>query len=84
MRRIPMWVMLTVAVLALLRKMTGSRSEVSVAQRVAQRCERMMADMPPSFPPNRMMADLEAIKETTARILEQLEEPTKEPDRVIP
>ncbi len=37
-------------------------------------CERMLATMPESFPPNRMMADLEALKEQTARILKVLEE----------
>ncbi len=37
-------------------------------------CERMLASMPESFPPNRMMADLDAVKEQTARILEVLEE----------
>jgi hypothetical protein len=39
-------------------------------------CDRMLAAMPDSFPPNRMMADLEAVKEQTARILELLEERT--------
>ena len=34
----------------------------------------MLANMPASFPPKRMMADLEALKEQTARILEVLEE----------
>ena len=37
-------------------------------------CERMLTTMPESFPPNRMMADLDALKEQTARILEVLEE----------
>ncbi len=37
-------------------------------------CKRMLATMPESFPPNRMMADLDALKEQTARILEVLEE----------
>jgi len=37
-------------------------------------CERMLACMPESFPPNRMMADLETLKERTARTLEVLEE----------
>jgi hypothetical protein len=37
-------------------------------------CDRMLAAMPDSFPPKRMMADLEALKEQTARILEVLEE----------
>jgi hypothetical protein len=34
----------------------------------------MLANMPESFPPNRMMADLETLKEQTTRILEVLEE----------
>ena len=33
-------------------------------------CERMLTTMPESFPPNRMMADLDALKE----FLEVLEE----------
>ncbi len=37
-------------------------------------CERMLDTMPESFPPNRMRADLNALKDQTARILEVLEE----------
>ncbi len=40
----------------------------------SEMCERMLANMPESFPPNRMMADLESVKEQTARIVEMLEE----------
>jgi len=36
----------------------------------------MLANMPESFPPNRMMADLEAVKDQTARILDQVERRT--------
>jgi hypothetical protein len=36
-------------------------------------CERMLDQMPESFPPNRMMADLDDLKEQTARILDVLE-----------
>ncbi|MEE9534048.1 MAG: hypothetical protein V3W06_06490 [Acidimicrobiia bacterium] len=43
-------------------------------ERCSGMCERMLASMPKSFPPNRMMADLDALKEQTARILEVLEE----------
>ncbi len=43
-------------------------------ERCSGMCERMLASMPESFPPNRMMADLDALKEQTARILEVLEE----------
>jgi hypothetical protein len=41
-------------------------------------CERMLAQMPESFPPNRMMADLETLKEQTARILDVLEPRTED------
>jgi len=34
----------------------------------------MLDNMPESFPPNRMMADLESLKEQTARILDLLED----------
>jgi hypothetical protein len=34
----------------------------------------MLANMPESFPPNRMMSDLQALREQTDRILEVLEE----------
>ena len=37
-------------------------------------CDRMLANMPESFPPNRMMADLDSLKVKTERILEVLEE----------
>ncbi len=43
-------------------------------ERCSEMCERMLANMPESFPPNRMMANLEAIAGPTARILEVLEE----------
>ncbi len=36
-------------------------------------CDRMLAGMPESFPPKRIMADLAAVKEQTARILDMLE-----------
>ena len=42
-------------------------------ERCSEMCDRMLANMPDSFPPNRMMADLESIKEQTARILNVLE-----------
>ncbi len=75
MRRIPIWAGLAAAVFVGLWKLTSGAGAgaAAIAQRVAERCERMMASMPASFPPNRMMADLEAINERTARILEMLE-----------
>ena len=42
--------------------------------RCSEMCDRMLANMPESFPPNRMMSDLKALREQTDRILEMLEE----------
>jgi hypothetical protein len=42
--------------------------------------ERMVSNMPDSFPPDRMIADLDTLKERTAHILE-LMEPQEEVDR---
>ena len=52
----------------------AERAGPVMRERCSERCERMLATMPGSFPPNRMMADLDAVKEQTARILEVLEE----------
>ncbi len=46
----------------------------AMRERCSEMCEAMLAAMPESFPPNRMLADLETLKERTARILEVLEE----------
>jgi len=45
----------------------------AVRARCSEMCERMLNQMPESFPPNRMMADLDDLKEQTARILDVLE-----------
>ena len=50
------------------------RAGPALAERCSELCDRFLANMPESFPPNRMMADLDALKEETARILEVLEE----------
>ena len=42
-------------------------------ERCSTMCDRFLAGMPKSFPPNRIMADLDAIKDQNARILEVLE-----------
>ncbi|MEE9227627.1 MAG: hypothetical protein V3U47_01505 [Acidimicrobiia bacterium] len=52
----------------------AERAGPVMRERCSGMCERMLAAMPESFPPNRMMADLDALKEQTARILEVLEE----------
>ena len=49
-------------------RMAGMRE-----RRMEGMMERMMERMPESSPPKRMMADLEAIRADTARILELLE-----------
>ncbi len=46
----------------------------AMREHCSEMCDRMLAKMPESFPPNRMMADLDALKEKTGRILELLEE----------
>ena len=52
----------------------AERAGPAMRERCSEMCDRMLANMPESFPPNRMMAGLEALKEQTARILEVLEE----------
>ncbi len=52
----------------------AERAGPVMRERCSEMCERMLANMPESFPPNRMMADLEALRGQTARILEVLEE----------
>ena len=47
----------------------------AMRSRFAAACERMLAKMPESFPPNRMMADLEALKEQTARLIDLVDRP---------
>ncbi len=47
-------------------------------ERCLEMCDRMLDNMPDSFPPNRMMADLESIKEQTARALSLLEDQEEE------
>ncbi len=52
----------------------AERAGPATRERCSEIANRMLANMPESFLPNRMMADLEALKEQTARILEVLEE----------
>ncbi len=57
-----------------LRRSLIERAGPAMLQRGFEMCQRVLVGMPESFPPNRMMADLTAVKEQTARILELLEE----------
>ena len=72
MKRLIFFVVLGVAVLMVMRKI-AERAGPAIRKRCSEMCERMLANMPDSFPPNRMMADLEALKEQTANILGVLE-----------
>lgn len=42
-------------------------------ERAGEMCERMIEGMPESFPPKRLFANVEAIREQNERILELLE-----------
>jgi hypothetical protein len=42
--------------------------------RCAKMCDRILANMPESFPPNRIMADLDVLKQQTSRVLDTLEQ----------
>ncbi len=46
----------------------------ALRKRGMEMCDQVLANMPESFPPNRMMADLDSIKEKTARIQELIED----------
>ncbi len=67
---------LVVAGAVLLVRRFGPR----LRQRCVEQCEHMMEGMPDSFPPKRMMNELEAIRVQNARIIELLEE-DQEPGR---
>jgi hypothetical protein len=65
--------MLAAGLLLAMRKIAQTAGP-AMRERCSEMCERMLASMPESFPPNRMMADLEATRVQTARILKVLEE----------
>ncbi len=73
MRRLIIFALLVAGVFLVMRRMAESAGP-AMRERCSEMCDRMLANMPESFPPNRMMADLESLKEKTARILEMLEE----------
>jgi hypothetical protein len=50
----------------------------ALRERCSEMCERMLNQMPESFLPNRILADLETLKEQTARILEVVERRTED------
>ena len=71
MRHPVMWTVLGAAVV-LVPRLAG-KTAPAVRARCSQACERMLANMPESFPPNRMLADLAALKEQTARLVDMME-----------
>jgi len=73
MRRLIVFAIIAVGIRFVIRKMAENAGP-GMAERCSEMCDRMLASIPESFPPNRMMADLESIKEQTARILEVLKE----------
>jgi hypothetical protein len=73
MRRLIIFTVVATGMLLAMRKLAGSQGP-AMRDRCSEMCDRMLTNMPESFPPNRMMTDLKAIKEQTARILEVLEE----------
>ena len=70
MRRLIIFTMFAAGMFLAIRRMVERGGPA-----MGEMCDRMLANMPESFPPNRMMADLETLKEQTARILEKLEVP---------
>lgn len=80
MRTTAIRIALAAAVLVVVVKIAG-KAAPAMRARCAQACERMLAKMPESFPPNRMLADLESIKEQTSHILSLLESPADDEAR---
>ena len=72
MKRLIILTVLVAGMFLAMRKL-AKKAGPGMQERCSEMCDRMLANMPDSFPPNRMMADLESIKEQTARILNVLE-----------
>lgn len=72
MKRLAILAVLAAAVILGFRKMVQLDGP-AVRARCSEICERMLGQMPESFPPNRMMADLHDLKEQTAHVLDVLE-----------
>lgn len=72
MRRLIILAVVAVGIRLAIRKMTETAGP-AMREHCSEMCDRMLANMPESFPPNRMMADLQSLKDKTDRILEMLE-----------
>jgi hypothetical protein len=77
MKRFAILAVLAAAVILAVRRM-AQLDGPAVRSKCSDMCDRMLDQMPDSFPPNRMMADLDDLKEQTARILDILERQTEE------
>lgn len=76
MKRLAILAVLATSMILALRKIAHMGGPAMRA-RCSAMCERMLNQMPESFPPNRVMADLESLKEQTAHILDMLERRTE-------
>jgi len=72
MRRLVVFFVIAVGTYLAVRKMAESAGP-AMREHCAAMCDRMLASMPESFPPNRMMADLDTLKERSDRMLEMLQ-----------
>jgi hypothetical protein len=77
MKRLIILTVLVAGMFLAMRKL-AKKAGPGMRERCSEMCDRMLANMPDSFPPNRMMSDLESIKEQTARILNVLEAQTED------
>ncbi len=75
MKRLAISAVLAVGVMLATWKMVETGGPV-MRQRCSEMCERLLKQMPESFLPNRMMADLDVVKEQTTSILNLLEDRT--------
>lgn len=76
MKRLAIFTLLAVGLMVAMRKIVQAGGPALRAG-CSEMCDRMLEQMPESFPPNRMMSDLESLKEQTGRILEMLEDPAR-------
>ena len=76
MKRLVIVAVIAGAVIVMMKKKSGMTNP-EMRARCSEMCDRMLGQMPDSFPPKRMMSDLESLKEDTARILDLLEDQTE-------
>jgi hypothetical protein len=72
-KRLLIWGVL-VALGWLLWRNVAAETGPAMRAKCAEICDQMLEKMPESFPPNRMMADLDHLKEQTDRILNALQD----------